>query len=329
MKVLKKYSKYLIQFIIIGFLSLVLFEILYCNSIIDFYKTEANALNNKKDLNSHNIDFLVFGDSFTASADNYVTLLRKEHQKTVFVNRSIPGTGIKQVNTFSKKWMAKYQPKAIIYQVYVGNDLLDVKHLLNWNSLSFSRNVYWKLSDYFLSLTYLNQKSKGLKSINTKKNKTNDSSFSINQFTAREKLLLKADKNYLYKTNTLTDDFLKRYQVWKTAFETFVNTIPKETKVYILFIPHCSQLNDFYYDKFEQLGANFSNKDLYQKNDYSFFNTAKTDFISHVNIQFLNPLEFLKNNDKPNHHLYYTNDSHLNNNGQKNLAIYLNNTIFN
>ena len=121
MKFLPKIKKFFVNTIIIGLLSLLLFEVLYRNSVIDFYKAETSHLNTESDLAKPSVDFLVFGDSFSATAAsiNYVDKLRENNPNVSIVNVSVPGIGIRQVNTFAKAKIKKHQPKAIVYQIYV------------------------------------------------------------------------------------------------------------------------------------------------------------------------------------------------------------------
>ena len=116
MKFFPKIKKFFINALVIGLISLVLFEILYRNSIIDFYQSETSHLNAESDLEKDTIDFLVFGDSFSATAKeiNYIDKLKQNNPSTSFVNVSVPGIGIRQVNTFAKEKIKQHQPKAII-----------------------------------------------------------------------------------------------------------------------------------------------------------------------------------------------------------------------
>ncbi|WP_298311627.1 hypothetical protein [uncultured Aquimarina sp.] len=154
---MKKVLRWLYQTMIILIIVFFLFELSYRFSIIDFYKVEFTYLNDADSIESKKIDYLVFGDSFSATTDNYVENLRSSTNKT-FINSGVQGIGMKQVNTFLHRRVQKYQPKNIIYQVYVGNDLIDVDHLTNYKELSLIRNLYWDLSDFFLSSSYINYK---------------------------------------------------------------------------------------------------------------------------------------------------------------------------
>ncbi|WP_299438784.1 hypothetical protein [uncultured Aquimarina sp.] len=300
-----------------------LFELSYRFSIIDFYKGEFEALNETKDIESKDVDYLVFGDSFSAAGNNYVDYLRQSKDKT-FINSSIPGIGIKQVNTFIHRRLKKYTPKNIIYQVYVGNDLTDVNHLTNYKKISFARNVYWDMSDIILSSSYINARLGGFKSV---KRKTGfnilKESFSIDNYNPRSKLYFKSDPEYLYKSVVIEGDFKNRYAIWIREVEKFITEIPLDTNVYIVFIPHCAQLNSFYYNNLKQIGATFLEEDEFNRTYYGFFKKASLDLKSYKNVSLVNPLEKLRESDSLHYRLYYENDPHLNDLGQKVLGNYL------
>jgi hypothetical protein len=296
----------------------VLFEILYRNSVIDFYKAETTHLNNVADLEKPSVDYLVFGDSFSAtSADmNYIDKLKENNPNESFVNVSVPGIGIRQVNTFAKAKIKKHQPKAIIYQVYVGNDLIDVDHLWSWEKFSVARNLYWEASDYFLSLSYLNHKATVFSPrINSRTHTMATDVFSVDYYDQRTKRFLSFDRSYFNNTLMLKAPFKERYDAWLEYMKTFLETAPKDVPVYIVWIPHCSQVNDFYVHNLNQLGASFEDKTTIQQTDYPFFAQAKKDLKAFTNVTQLNPLETFRANDNANHRLYFSNDPHINMNG--------------
>ena len=108
MAYVKKFVRGCVQLVIIISCTLLLFEVVYRYGVIDFYKAEIHALNPIENIESDTVDVLVFGDSFSASEDNYVDQLREKHKELTFLNLGIPGTGIKQVNTFARKKIRKY-----------------------------------------------------------------------------------------------------------------------------------------------------------------------------------------------------------------------------
>lgn len=323
---IKKTASKLAFYCFVLFVSLCLFEFVYRIHLIDFYKNSFTALNEPEILKQKKADFLIFGDSFSAFPNGYVEQLKSQNLEKSILNFSVSGIGIKQTNLFVKQKIKKYNPDVVIYQVYVGNDLIDVQNVTNWEALSFQRNIYWEVSDVFLSLRYLNQNFAFLKQ---QKNLKSDftSSFDENKYNFREKLLVKANPYYIEKSVLITEDFELRYQVWKEELESFLKSISDNRKVYIVFIPHKVQLNSFYFDTMEKIGAKFSNRQQIFANDYPFLEKAKTDFKNHKNVMFLNPLSYFREIDKAENRLYFENDEHLNEIGQQVLSNYLSEEI--
>lgn len=108
MSYIKKFTKGILQVLVISCITLLLLEVVYRYGIIDFYKAEIEALNSSDAIESDAVDYLVFGDSFSTPTGNYVDLLRDVYSEKSFLNLSIPGTRIKQVNIFAKKKIKKY-----------------------------------------------------------------------------------------------------------------------------------------------------------------------------------------------------------------------------
>lgn len=271
---------------------------------------------------------LVFGDSFSAKADGYVAALANQYPEKIILNASTPGIGIKQVNLFAVDRIQQTKPKAILYQVYVGNDLLDVKNLSNWRELSLARNLYWSASDFFISLRYLNQRMVVLRKDTSLIPQGLNKPFAKAMYDKRSLLFTQADATYLYKTVTITDDFLTRYALWKKEMDEFITKIPPDTKLYITFIPHCAQLNTFYYHQLLDMGNRVADSSVFFQEQYPLLQQASADFQHHPTIVFLNPLTHLKNADKEGYRLYYENDPHFNANGHQEFAHYLATNLF-
>jgi hypothetical protein len=307
-------------------LSLLLFEVLYRYSVIDFYKAETAHLNSEADLASTSVDFLVFGDSFSATAKeiNYIEKLRVNNPEATFVNMSVPGIGIRQVNTFASSKIKQYNPKAIIYQIYVGNDLIDVNHLWSWEKFSIIRNLYWEVTDYFLSLSYINHKlSVFSPRINSRSITMRTDEFRPEYYDQRTIRFLNFDTSYLTNTLLLKEPFTSRYTTWLEEMQTFMETIPEEIPVYLVWIPHCSQVNGYYMNNLKSLGATFEDEVAIQQSAYPFFARAAKDLEAYKNIIQLNPLPIFQVNDTSDRRLYFANDPHINDNGNVVLSDFL------
>ena len=99
--------------------------------------------------------------------------------------------------------------------------------------------------------------------------------------------------------------------------------IPENIPVYVLFIPHCAQVNDFYYQNMKSLGANFIDHNKFQIIDYPFYSKAKKEFEKDKRITFLNVLTQFKKYDNEDNRLYFENDPHLNDNGHQVLSDFI------
>jgi hypothetical protein len=326
-----KILKFLAKFLVLIFTTLFLIEICYRFNVINFYKAENLALNSKQDLENSNIDIMVFGDSFSATSKeiNYVDMLRKNTTKPSVLNFSVPGIGIRQVNTFASSKIKKHNPKVILYQVYVGNDLIDVNHIWSLEKFSMSRNLYWEASDYFLSLSYLNHKATIFRPrINSRTYTMAEDSFVVDYYDARTRRFLNFNPSFFNDMVMLKKPFNERYEEWLSHMNYFLETIPKDIKVYVLWIPHCTQVNDHYSDNFKKLGSSFDDKPKVQQSEYPYFSNAKKDLEVYKNVTQLNPLEFFQTRDSITSRLYFENDPHINYTGNKVLNDFLQTKMF-
>jgi len=310
MKLLKRILNFMLKVGIISLITLMIFELCYRNNVVDFYKAEILALNSKKDLQKKSVDLMA--------------------NKTI-LNFSIPGTGIKQLNVFAKQKVYKYKPKTILYQIYVGNDLLDVEKFKDYNNVSMPKYLFWQFSNLFLSLPYLNHKANILKPrVNYIEKTLTLNYFTIDYYNKRSKHNILINPNYLEQTVNLNGRFEVKYNKWLEEIKSFLNMVPENTEVYFVWIPHCSQVNDYYIDNFKQLNAIFKNKEDYLSLNYTFFKNAKADLKSYKKLKHINILPVLRANDKmSNKKAFYDNDPHLNKFGNDVLANYLNTTYFN
>ncbi|PKH50795.1 hypothetical protein CXF68_08890 [Tenacibaculum sp. Bg11-29] len=314
---MKKFFIIVKQALGILLITLILFEGCYRLYILDFYNTELKELNKGK-LNTEKVDFLVFGDSFTTS-NTYIEYL-EEKTNNKLINSASSGIGIQEVNLFASMRVKEFKPKKIIYQVYLGNDLLDVKNLSNIKKLSLSRSFYWYLSDYFISLLYINKRL-SFGSNEFRRSYIFDEKYAKNKYSNRSKLYFLADSLYLHNTVMLKGDFLNRYNIWMKEIEEFIeksNNIP----VYIILVPHCAQLNNKYKKRMQEIGGEFPETAKFTTIEYPFYEETVKKLRKYKSVTILNPLAYFKKKDKKEP-LYYANDPHLNNYGQQVLGEYL------
>lgn len=310
----KKIWKRTWQALLVLFLTLLVLEISYRYQWIDFFKTEFNALNKNMDPKRPNI--LVFGDSFTAYPNGYVAHFRKNNPEVNVINCSMPGSGPYEMELIASRRVSDYPPKGIIYQMYVGNDLTDIDPLVNWGELSFSRNCYWSVKPYFEIFGLFSRRMSGLQSdFNSKKLKQDQAEFSTSVYSPRTKMMIRAEANYVNNSIKLKGDMKDAMEEAKESIAYLRELVPKKVPIYIVVIPHFSQVTKAYRGNYQQLSGHKSS----MKTNYRFIRE-----ISKVKgVKVLNPMRYFREMESDGQQLYYSNDPHLNETGQKVLFDYL------
>ena len=316
--ILIKYLKRIGYLFFLLIVSLLILEVCFRYQIIAFYQPELKALNTKEELSSTKNNIVVFGDSFTAHPDNYLSYLKRAHPDCNIVNSAISGTGIKQHELLFKERINKFNPKAIIYQFYVGNDFLDIKHPINYNELSFFRNVFWTVSEHLLVLQYLNYRLAFLNKNSQPISVLHESEFSVEKYNHRVKLYFRADAACLTKSVFLNNSNTKEvYRQWKDKFDLLNELTDGQVPIHLLLVPHNAQVSELYCERNVALGASLPSQVV--NSTFPLFNQMKKDLKT---IKVLNPLatfQELENSDS----LYYQNDPHLTTFGQQALGAFL------
>ncbi len=294
-------------------------ELCYRFQVIDFYSNVFSALNTEHEQEQEQEQgnkeiVLILGDSFSAYNQCYVENLRNEYPNLDFVNLSVPGIGILQQKIILERKLKTYNPKYILYQYYVGNDLTDIRHPINWNTLSFSRNLYWLFGDKLLILQYLNWKLGSLRTDNKSGEAIKSNSFSQETYNARSKTFLQSDSLLLYNQVLLKGDAKINFEDWKSNMNELVSSMPTSAKMIVLLIPHCIQVNSEYQQRFTELGAHTKNIPIAA--DYPILNEIKKAL---PNSLVINPLKDFIELDT-NTSFYFANDPHLTEIGQTVLA---------
>lgn len=305
-------------FFFLLFVVLLILELLYRFQIFEFYATEFNYLNRtEKPTNKKRV--LIIGDSFSAAPNSYVDHLRNSNPNLQFLNFSVPGTGIKQHELYLLDKVVEFNPEVVIYQFYVGNDLIDINHPINFKKANFFKNCYWLLSDKLIVLQYLNFKLAGLKTNPQTFDDLRNPEFSVDYYNNRQKSLFKIDSTYLTNGILLKKDQLENYKIWQEKFSNIIKKLPENIKIKVLVLPHCSQVSKLYFQNIKKTGANLETE--IQEVNYPLILQIKKDFPT---VEFLNPLSYFQEQEKKGNALFYGNDPHLNNLGQKSLSEFMN-----
>lgn len=318
MKQLKKIGKTIGYLVFLMVTVLLLFEFAYRYSFIDFYNTELKGINSEDELSLKKPKtLLVFGDSFTADKNSYLKILGDSLPGYNIINSAIPGTSVFHTKTFFNRRLKQFNPDHILIQLYVGNDLIDYKHPVNWSTLPFLRNLYWNVSDNLIGLQYINMRMGQFKASSGTFNsdpKTKDA-FNVDTYNHREKLYFKGDPMCLYNAISAKES---QEKILNKLIEDLQKLLEKvEVKTTILIIPHGAQVSQEYQENMIKIGASFK-EGVFSTTSFGFYESLKNELL---NTKVVTPLGWFRNNNSEN--LYFPNDPHLSETGQKELAKYL------
>lgn len=310
----KKIWKPTWQVLLVLFLTLCVLEISYRYQWVDFFKSEFKALNKNIDPKKPNI--LIFGDSFTANPNGYVSHFRKAHPEVNVINCSMPGSGPYEMELMASRRVSNYPPHGVIYQMYVGNDLTDIDPLVNWSELSFLRNCYWSVKPCFEVLSIFSRRARGLQSdFDRTRLKQDEAQFSKKLYSPRTKMMIRAQSNYINNCVHLKGDMKNAMESAKESIAYLRELVPKKIPIYVVVIPHCSQVTNEYNANYQQLSGYKTSR----KTKYRFIRE-----LSKVKgITVLNPMQYFREKESEGKGLYYQNDPHLNETGQEVLFDYL------
>lgn len=298
-----------------------LLELAFRYQWIDFYAGELHGLNPGSVLHAppEKRRMLLLGDSFSAQPESYVNTLRDSLPGTDIVNAAVPGTGIREAAIIAADKIEKFPPDILLYQIYVGNDLWDIRKSYDSPRTSLPRKIYWLLSDYSLSLRYLNYKAGQLKhstgvAVETRELKR-DIPFSPGLYSRRERMLLQAEPGLIRNSILAGGGREKDLKVWLKKMDALLAGLPERTKtVVLLVVPHCAQVNHFYRQNLETLGAAPAGTEITQAN-YPFLRQITEHYAADSRVKVCSPLPSFQQNDAPGSRLYYKNDPHLNGRG--------------
>jgi hypothetical protein len=334
MRKLLTVSRYLLFALLV---SLAALEGLYRWQVVDTYGPELRALNSPQDLSADSRrTVLIMGDSFTASRGSFAGILKQTVPQLRIINGGVSGTGVVQAEFMARQRFHAFHPSIFIYQIYVGNDLLDVRYPVNWAELSVWRNLYWLIANQLRSVSYVNYRLGQIVQADhggTRQPSGSEArpgfaawtsdSFSVEKYDGRVKLYLRADPS-------LVEDSIFVKGRRRPDYETFLEGLrrlldyckPELCRAYLLVIPHVSQVDERYLSYMRQLGAAFTEPDRLRAPEYPFLTGVQSTFNTWSHVHVLNPLPVLKGiNDKTP--VYFANDEHLNSVGQDTIAEFL------
>ncbi len=319
---LRKLRDLIFYLLFLCFSTLLLLEVCYRFYVVDFYGGNLIGLNSAEDLMpmQDRPTVLVFGDSFTADTNSYIKHLREMMPNHRIINSAVAGTSIRQHSLMAKRRLKRFEPKILIYQIYVGNDLLEYRHPISGENISGLRKLYWWLADHLLVVGYINAKLPHLKAAfvadpNPGSGAKLSADFAAKKYNRRTLMQFQIEPDLLEHTVLLQQERGEDFRAYTKEIEELLDRAPSDCKIVIMVMPHCAQLGTPYLERMEELGAVFEDKQAFLKVDYPFFHDLNRT-LSKDGRHFFNALEYLRDEDG-GHSFYYENDPHLNPVGQQ------------
>ena len=320
-------------------------ELVYRFQIVDCYAPELNSYNGPFESADQTDErtILVQGDSFTAGRDDYPAKMQEALVDYRVVNSAVGGTGVVEARIIAPGRFKTFKPDIFIYQIYVGNDLTNISYPTNWDTLSFSRNVYWSIAEVFRSISFLNYRLGQLfrsgqstenvrpdvqisgRTTNGYKGKL-DTVFSPERYSVRDLMYIKASPSLIEDAALVRGDRQTAYAKLLNELDKLIRFCdPEECRAAILLVPHKAQVTAAYADQMEQLGMTFLDREAMQSKDYPFAKGIRElieeQKLDHVTV--LDSIGVLRESEENGRHVYYQNDSHLNQVGSGILAEFL------
>ena len=325
-------------------LALAAAEVVYRLQPVDLYRGELRQYNARQDLvASDSLPTVLFmGDSVTAGTRSYPTIIRRERPDLRVINAAIPGSSVLQANLVAPARFSRFKPSVFVYQINVGNDLVNLRYPVNWSRLSPARNLYWTVVHRARSVEYLNYKmgqaarareidrlereledtGRALVDVSDTSCRYDFADFDPESYTLRIRLYLEAEP-------TLLDDQVLVSRARRREYERMLQGLrellaycePDSCAAFLLVVPHASQVDAGYRDAMRRLGASI---------DPTPGSTADYPFVAGIrrhlrdsgmgHVQVLDALPVLRDVERQGRHAYFLHDPHLNGCGQAALA---------
>jgi hypothetical protein len=293
---------------------------------MDFFRPELRANNSPGDLlDSTRKTLLAMGDSFSAGSNTWVTFLRSQLPSYRIINAAVSATGVHESLYAAPRRFREFRPQVFIYQVYVGNDLQDIRRPLNWRTMPLARFIYGSLCSYLglRSLTFANYRLAQLRSSRAPQPaQFVERPFSPATYPISVKIYTQAEPCTLEDTVLAQGDRGRDLATLIDCIKKLAGFARPECRKYVLVIPDAGQVSDFYLDHLQQLGAQVSNPKELQKDDYPLFIRLQ-EGVADQGIKVLNPLPLFKRHEQQGQRLYYADDTHLKPAGQSILGKFI------
>ncbi len=326
----------------VGFLvafCLTMLELAYKTQLIDFYRPELTSYNPDALASppNGNMTILVFGDSFSAGlGDTYVARLREKLSEFRVINSGVGGSGSVQAHLIAPRRFQSFKPAVVVYQIYVGNELFDIRYSSNLDATGIMRWAYWNVANHFRFVSWLNYRLGQIWAAKERSRVANDGllsevskseiramrqdphkAFSPELYTERQKIMISAEPDLVDNTLNLLASRRKDFQRLVSSLREIMQLCnPNNCRAYVMVVPHKMQVSRRYLAEYQQLGALVRKADAVMNLDYPFIAELQRRVTDLDHVKVLNPLPDIQRKEAEGVHLYFFNDEHMNQNGQ-------------
>lgn len=300
-----------------------LFELTYRYQLVDFYKPELRSNNSDSDLHDKSKrTILAMGDSFSVGEASWIGFLRPRLTDYRLITAAISGSGIVESLLVAPHRFREFNPEVFIYQIYVGNDIQDIRRPLNWHTMTLPRYIYCFACSYagLRSLIFVNyrlaQLAQSFHADPEPPPETNpQGEFSPDTYLKSARLYFQAEPYNL-------DDTIMVKNHRRRDVDTLVRNLFKlfaycrdNCRKYVVVIPDSAQVNHHYLNNMKKIGASFADEVMVLEDAYPFV-AQLAERLAGKGIKVLNPLPLFKKSENHGLSVYYKNDPHLNPAGQ-------------
>ena len=298
-------------------------ELAYRFQWVDTYAGALHGLNTPSELSAPGRTILVMGDSFSAFRDSWVKDLRVRFPNYRVVNSSVSGTGIVQADFMARRRFREFKPDLMVYQIYVGNDLADYRYPSSWTRMNPVRNVYGWASGWLRSLSFLNQALGGFSSDLSAKElqQRYEKPFSVDDYNEREKIMLSAEPGLIENQVALAGGREADMPAYLERLDDLLQVCEAQgTQAILMVLPHAAQVEPSQLEHMKLLGATFGSQ-WPKGDDYPFLNRLAAHVQGRALV--LSPLGDMRTAENSGLILFYPNDPHLTEAGQRWLGSWL------
>jgi hypothetical protein len=227
----------------------------------------------------------------------------------------------------------QFDPTLVICQIYTGNDLVDLRHPKELG-IGGLRKLYWSATDrgwlmpWYLNTRLrqtLNRRSRGDRSspaeIERIVAEMEARPFSAADYSPRSAMLLAASPTLIADQISVTGEMELAWSSYEQELDRLITVCrAHDTPLLLVVVPHCTQVDPRYADRFQVLGAAFPDPAVLTRGESVFVNRLRTAAARTSSVEVVDALAALREAEEVGPELYFANDPHLNRSGRRVLA---------